>query len=76
MGRLLKLRGKRPFGANHSLMANVHKPELKNLNGMIKIKVRIKIDYALPNCDFGDEEPDLREGVIHYGREQYVFRRP
>ena len=42
-GAPTEITSKRPFGANHSLMANVHKPELKNLNGMIKIKVRIVI---------------------------------
>lgn len=49
-GAPIVITGKRAFGANHSLMVNVHEPELKNLNGMIKIKVRIvigsKIDCA------------------------------
>lgn len=45
----IEITSKRPFGANHSLMANLHEPELK-LDWMIKIKVRIviagKIDYV------------------------------
>lgn len=40
-GAPIVITGKRAFGANHSLMANVHEPELQNLNGMRMIKIKV-----------------------------------